>query len=47
MKTYKNLIRESKSKTAVMVFGRFNPPTIGHGKLLESASNTARICSLT
>ena len=42
MKTYKNLIRESKSKTAVMVFGRFNPPTIGHGKLLESASNTAR-----
>ena len=25
-----------------MVFGRFNPPTIGHGKLLESAGNTAR-----
>ena len=42
MKTYKSLIKEAKSKTAVLVFGRFNPPTIGHGKLLESAGNIAQ-----
>ena len=42
MKTYKSLLKEAKAKSAVMVFGRFNPPTIGHGKLLESAGNIAR-----
>tara|TARA_B100000424_G_C22941918_1_gene501218 strand:- start:1070 stop:2422 length:1353 start_codon:yes stop_codon:yes gene_type:complete len=42
MKTYKSLLKEAKAKSAVMVFGRFNPPTIGHGKLLESAGNVAR-----
>ncbi len=42
MKTYKSLLKEVKAKSAVMVFGRFNPPTIGHGKLLESAGNVAR-----
>ena len=28
--------------TAVFVFGRFNPPTIGHGKLLNALSATAQ-----
>ena len=35
MKTYKSLLKEAKAKSAVMVFGRFNPPTIGHGNLQE------------
>ena len=42
MKTYKNLIKEAKGKTGVFVFGRFNPPTTGHGRLLEGASNVAK-----
>ena len=29
-------------KTAVFVFGRFNPPTIGHGKLLNALTATAQ-----
>ena len=28
--------------TAVFVFGRFNPPTIGHGKLLNALTSTAQ-----
>ena len=28
--------------TAVFVFGRFNPPTIGHGKLLNALTATAQ-----
>ena len=29
-------------KTAVFVFGRFNPPTIGHEKLLNALTATAQ-----
>jgi hypothetical protein len=35
-------IHEAKGKTIAFTFGRFNPPTIGHEMLLESAGNTAR-----
>ena len=42
MKTYTSFLKESKDRTAVIVFGRFNPPTIGHGKLLESAGNISK-----
>ena len=28
-------IKEAKGRTIVFTFGRFNPPTIGHGKLLD------------
>ena len=42
MKTYTSFLKEAKDKTAVIVFGRFNPPTIGHGKLLESAGNISK-----
>ena len=33
---------ESKQKTAVFSFGRFNPPTIGHQKLLQKIIQTAK-----
>ena len=33
---------ESTSTGAVIVFGRFNPPTIGHEKLLKAAETQAR-----
>ena len=39
---------EDKSKEVVFTFGRFNPPTIGHEKLIkkvisQSSSNNFRI----
>ena len=32
---------ESVEDTATVVFGRFNPPTVGHGKLLSAAKKAA------
>ena len=40
-KTYEQFIKEVKGGTAVFTFGRFNPPTIGHEKLLKVIENTA------
>ena len=40
-KTYEQFLKEQKGGTAVFTFGRFNPPTIGHEKLLKVLSNTA------
>jgi len=40
LKTFKDL-REEKKKTAVFTFGRFNPPTIGHEKLIDKVSKVA------
>ena len=40
-KTYEQFIKEIKGSTAVFTFGRFNPPTIGHEKLLKVIENTA------
>ena len=34
MKTFRQF-REAKEKTAVVTFGRMNPPTIGHQKLVQ------------
>ena len=34
-------IRESKEKHAVFTFGRFNPPTTGHQKLIDAVKNVA------
>ena len=34
MKTYRKFVREAKSKAVVFSFGRMNPPTIGHSKLI-------------
>jgi predicted kinase len=35
MKEFKSFISEAKSKPAVFTFGRFNPPTNGHEKLVD------------
>lgn len=35
-------VYESKESTAVMTFGRFNPPTVGHEKLIHSVENVAK-----
>ena len=40
-KTYDQFIKEARGTTAVFTFGRFNPPTIGHEKLLKVVANTA------
>ena len=40
-KNYKQFIKESHGSTAVFTFGRFNPPTIGHEKLIKVVANTA------
>jgi len=40
-KTYEQFIKEVKGGTAVFTFGRFNPPTIGHEKLLKVLASTA------
>ena len=34
-------LREDDRATAVFAFGRFNPPTIGHQKLIETVLSTA------
>ncbi len=35
-------LREDDRSTAVFAFGRFNPPTIGHQKLIQSVIDTAQ-----
>ena len=40
-KTYEQFLTETKGGVAVFTFGRFNPPTIGHEKLLKTVSNAA------
>ena len=42
MKTFNKFIREAKEKTAVFSFGRFNPPTTGHAKLVDVLSRIAK-----
>ena len=33
---------EEKGDTAIFTFGRFNPPTVGHEKLVVAVANVAR-----
>lgn len=35
MKTFNKFLTEAKDKGAVFSFGRFNPPTTGHAKLVD------------
>ena len=42
MKTYRKFINEAKGETAVFSFGRMNPPTIGHGKLIAKVISVAK-----
>ena len=40
-KSYQQFLKEKSGKTAVYTFGRFNPPTIGHEKLLRVVDTTS------
>ncbi|HIL27580.1 MAG TPA: hypothetical protein EYG21_09410 [Nitrospinaceae bacterium] len=42
MKTYRKFVREAKGKTAVFAFGRMNPPTVGHAKLIMKVMSVAK-----
>lgn len=35
MISFKQYLEEGKSSTAVMTYGRMNPPTVGHAKLID------------
>ena len=35
-------LKEDDRSTAVFAFGRFNPPTIGHKKLLDTLKSAAQ-----
>jgi len=41
MKTFKQFFYEAAEKTAVIAYGRYNPPTIGHEKLVQTVEDTA------
>ena len=45
MKSLKSFISEAKNNPAVFSFGRFNPPTVGHAKLCDKLSKTAKSVS--
>jgi len=42
MKTFIGFIVEEKEKSATFAFGRFNPPTIGHEKLIHKVESEAK-----
>lgn len=42
MKTFKQYLTEAKTNPIVMAFGRFNPPSIGHQKLVNRVQMVAR-----
>lgn len=41
MKDYRQLIKELPSKTIVLAYGKFNPPTIGHELLIKAVKSVA------
>ena len=42
MKTYQKFMTEKRGDTIVFTFGRFNPPTVGHEKLIIAVENVAK-----
>ena len=42
MKSYRSFIKEAKDKVAVFAFGRMNPPTEGHSKLIKMVMVVAK-----
>ena len=42
MKPFRKFINEAKGNTAVFSFGRMNPPTVGHGKLIAKVVSVAK-----
>ena len=42
MITFRGFLKEAMVKTAVFSFGRMNPPTTGHGKLIKKVMSVAK-----
>ena len=42
MKTYQKFMTEKRGDTVVFTFGRFNPPTVGHRKLIIAVESIAK-----
>ena len=42
MKTFLNFLNEEKEKHVTFAYGRFNPPTIGHEKLIHKVEDEAK-----
>ena len=42
MITFRNFLNEAKDKTAIFAFGRMNPPTTGHTKLIKKVMSVAK-----
>ena len=42
MKSYRSFIKEAKDKVVVFAFGRMNPPTEGHSKLIKMVMVVAK-----
>lgn len=42
MKTFSNFISEAKEKSCTFTFGRFNPPTTGHEKLVKKLTSIGK-----
>ena len=42
MRSFKDINEARGDNTAVFTFGRFNPPTTGHGKLLDALAKQAK-----
>lgn len=42
MKSFKQFFTEQSNKTAVIAYGRYNPPTVGHEKLIRKLTEVAK-----
>ena len=42
MKSFNQLLSEVSSKSVVFTFGRLNPPSVGHAKLIQKVIDTAK-----
>ena len=42
MKSYQKFISEKRGDTVIFTFGRFNPPTVGHEKLITAVQSVAK-----
>lgn len=40
MKTFNRFVKEDQEKGVVFTFGRFNPPTVGHAKLIDAITKS-------
>jgi hypothetical protein len=43
MKSYQTFLTEKKGDTVIFTFGRFNPPTVGHEKLVTAVANVSKL----